>query len=340
MRVKAIDIARELGLSKATVSLALNNKPGVNPKTRQEILECRERMEQENPPGQVPVKKEKGYVIKIIVFTRELKVAKGAELDLWTDVNAVFDAVAKSWGYVLEISYFNLLKEEFGQLEKECNQNKVAGVVLFGTELYPEDAGKFKKIQKPMVVYDCDLEDEKYPCVVVDNAGGVKMAVDYMVARGKKNLVYLSRNIQIYNYQQRQLGFEKALREHNLEFSRENQMLSMGEKIDTIYQNMKSYIDTHELPDGFIMESYHLSIGAIRAFREKGIQIPRDVSIIGIDELPDYMTGEQQLTTIRIPHTERANMVMLLLFHEITNGSSIKSRIETYCKLIEGNTVI
>ena len=47
MIVKAVDIARELGISKATVSLALNNKPGVNEKTKQAILECKARLEQQ-----------------------------------------------------------------------------------------------------------------------------------------------------------------------------------------------------------------------------------------------------------------------------------------------------
>lgn len=69
MRVKAIDIARELNLSKATVSLALNNKPGVNPNTREKILECRERLEK----GELTVKTSfaaTGKIIKIVLALR------------------------------------------------------------------------------------------------------------------------------------------------------------------------------------------------------------------------------------------------------------------------------
>ena len=270
--------------------------------------------------------------------TRDLCIAKGAELDLWTDVNAVFDQIAKSWGCELEVSYFDVQKDSSENLALSCNKENVAGVILFGTELYPSDVPRFCGIKKPVVVYDSDLESDRYPCVVVNNAGGVKTAVDYLVEHGKKNIVYLARNATIYNYTKRREGFLLAMQEHNLDT--EKKLLFMGEKIDEIYQNMKDYLEQNPLPEAFIAESYHLSIGSIRAFRQKNIKVPKDVSIIGMDELPDYMTGEYQLTTIRIPHTERANWAMQMLYREIYESSSTKSKIYTNCKLMEGNSVL
>ena len=339
MRVKAIDIARELDVSKATVSLALNNKPGVNEKTKKMILECKARLESRDVNDKIFPKKDSGYVIRIIVATRGLGIIQNAELDLWTDVNAVFDTIAKEWGCTLEVSYFNMLKDSKEKMVNDCNQDYVAGVMLFGTEMYPSDAEMFRKIHKPKVVYDCDLMDDAYPCVVVNNEDGVRRAVDYLVEHQKKNIVYLARNRKIYNYEHRRIGFVNAMREYNLLLDEKTQLLTMGETIEEIYQNMKKYIELNKLPDAFIFESYHLSIGAIRAFRSENVKVPEDISVIGIDELPDYLTGEYQLTTIRIPHTERAKLAMQLLYHEMHDSCSTKSKLFTNCKLIEGDTV-
>ena len=339
MRVKAIDIAKELGISKATVSLALNDKPGVNDKTKQMVIDCKARMESRDASENIFHKRENGNVIRIIVATRDLGIVQNAELDLWTDVNAVFDRIAKEWGCTLEVSYFNMLKDSKEKMANDCNQEYVAGVILFGTEMYSSDAEMFRKIHKPKVVYDCDLMEDTYSCVTVNNEDGVKRAVDYLVAHQKKNIVYLARNRKIYNYEHRRIGFLNAMREYNLLLDEKSQLLVMGEKIEDIYQNMKSYLEANKLPDAFIFESYHLSIGAMRAFRSADIKVPEDISVIGIDELPDYLTGDYQLTTIRIPHTERAKLAMQLLYHEMHDSCSTKSKIFTNCKLIEGDTV-
>lgn len=338
MKIKSIDIARELGISKATVSLALNGKPGVSEKTKQEIFACKQQLESSSTKKIADTSISSGKMIKVILPSKNLHIIRDPELDLWTDVNIVFDKMAKLKGYTLGITYIDMVMDSSEQLTIECNVDNVAGVVLFGTELQKEDMSFFKKIRKPMVIYDCDMECDAYSSVMVDNISAVKKAVDYLMKNQLKNVVYLAKSTDIYNYQQRRKGFIEALGQYNIPFQPE-QMLVMGDKIESIYRNMKYFIETHTLPEAFIMESYHLSVGALRAFREKKINIPKDISIIGIDELPSYMTGECELTTIRIPHTERANMVMTMLFREIENDISFKSKIYTNCRLIQRNSV-
>ena len=63
------------------------------------------------------------------------------------------------------------------------------------------------------------------------------------------------------------------------------------ETIEEIYYFMKDYLERNPLPDAFLMDTYHVSIGAIRALREKGIVFPEEVSLVGVDMLPPYLTG-------------------------------------------------
>ena len=100
MNVKSIDIARALGISKSTVSLALNGKPGVSEQTRQEVLACKKQLEEHGvvPPGMFSRQPEqrKRQQIKIVKITNGMKNIQGAELDLWTDVNQVFEKKSAS----------------------------------------------------------------------------------------------------------------------------------------------------------------------------------------------------------------------------------------------------
>lgn len=336
MKVKAADIAKELGISKATVSLALNDKPGVSERTRQEIFECREWLSQ-GRPEETKVS-DKNQIIKVVITNRELKVVYGAELDLWTDVLAVFDSGAKRLGYTVGVTYVNMLRDDIEGLTWECNQDIVAGVILNGTELWPEDWEQFRGIDKPMVIYDNDLEELARYCVVIDNRSGVNLAMSHLYQHKKKHILYLSHQEEIYNFRQRRKAFTEFIYEHNLGMER-NRIVEMGTSIETVYRKMLNYLENNNLPEAFIMENYQVSIGVMRALREKKIHVPEDISLVGIDEVPSYTTGDCELTTIKIPHTDRARLTMAFLEREIEETEGIKSVIMTKCKLIMGNSV-
>ena len=87
------------------------------------------------------------------------------------------------------------------------------------------------------------------------------------------------------------------------------------------------------------MESYHVSMGTIMAMQELGIQIPEDVSLIGIDALPSFLTGGIRMTSIRVPHTERAYWTVQLLLKEMDHPVREKCKLYTNCVFVNGDTV-
>ncbi len=334
MKIKAVDIARELGISKATVSLALNNKPGVNKQTRQMIFECKERLEK-NEKEPDTVKNQDIKVIKVVFVIGISRVVY--ETDLKTDVLAVFDKESKKMGYSIGITYVDLMEDDMEPVINECNMNSVAGVILFGTEMLPSDYDLFRKINKPMIVYDNDFENCPHHRVCIDNISGIGMGVEYLIKRGCTQIRYLANETDCYNFKQRREGFKQAMIK-KLEFH-EKLIIPMGWSIDTVYESMKKYLQEGNLPDAFIMENYQVSIGVMKAMRELRIKIPQDISLIGVDEIPSYSTGDCKLTTIKIAHTDRASMVMSLLQREIQESISTKFKVMSDCQLIEGNSV-
>lgn len=355
MKVKAVEIAKKLNISKATVSLALNNKPGVSEETREKVFRC---MEELNHQSENTLDSRTGFtttgmeasglvdpvqtvkkMIKVIVVDNKLNVGINSEMDLWSDVYALIEREVKRLGYTLGITFINYYKkEEIEQAVEEANDPAVAGVILEATEMQPDQLESFRKIKKPLVIYDNDLGPD-HNCIVIDGVTAVRDCVDYLVERGNTDIQYLANKEDIYNFRQRRSGYRAGLRKHNLEL-KEDSIIYIGKKIEEVYQNMKAYLETSPvLPDAFIMENYQVSIGVMRALREKGIHIPEDVSLIGVDELPSYLTGDFPLTTVRVVHEERAKILVMFLEQEIQGELHKKYKILSNCSLIEGDSV-
>lgn len=328
MKVRAVDIAKKLNLSKATVSLALNHKPGVSPATREAIFECAAEMENQK-------QQQAKQMIKIIGLQGE--ATENEEMDLWMDVYEALDRETKRMGYTLGITYSGLKQEELEAAIADANEENVAGVFVCGTELKPDQMKLFRKLKKPVAIYDNDAEGA-YQCTVIDNAGIIRDAVDLLVSRGCRNIRYLGNTIDMYNFQQRKAGFRAGLWKNRLEL-REDSIVLVGKRIQEVYEYMMRYLQSHKLPDAFIMDNYQVSIGTMKALRELNIRVPEDVSLIGVDELPSMVMADYTLTTAKIFHAERGRSLLLLLEQEINGNLTSKFKMVSGYKLIEGNSI-
>ena len=342
MNVKSIDIARALGISKSTVSLALNGKPGVSEQTRQEVLACKKQLEEHGtlPPGMFSGQQgqKKRQQIKLVRINNGMKQVRGTELDLWTDVNEVIEKNLKANGYSLGLLYADFREKDQSRMIAECNADDVAGVIIFGTELKPENEPFLEGIQKPLVIYDAILETEKYPTVVIDNRQGVELAVKELLAKGNTDIQYLSNPMQMYNYLSRQRGFLEIMKKKGLGDA-SDRIIKTGSTVEDVRKMMRERLQTGKLPQAYIMESYHVSMGTIMAMQELGIQIPEDVSLIGIDALPSFLTGGIRMTSIRVPHTERAYWTVQLLLKEMDHPVREKCKLYTNCVFVNGDSV-
>ncbi len=355
MKVKAVDIAERLGISKATVSLALNGKPGVGEETRARVLRCKEEMEAQldqmiqlsvdaaptENPVVVPEKVRNlntGNIIKVIMFDRRLGVLCDPALNVWSEMLRVFDSEMKEYGYEIGITYVGAQEDEIDRLVEECNQDSVAGVLLYATEMQEGDFDLgFRQIRKPMVVYDFDA-GSRYHSVVIDNENAVENAVKFFQSRGCESIYYLSQKISIYNFEERRSGFLAGCYKAKLD-SRMTPMIRVGNSVDEAYTYMKSWLVDHELPDALILENYQVTIGVVKALLEEGVSIPEDVSLIGVDEVPSYMTGGVEVACVQVPHVERGRVAIHMLLDEIETSAELKLKVATRSQLMLKHSV-
>lgn len=362
MKIKMVEVARRLGISKATVSLAVNNKPGVSEKTKQEVLACIETLRRENAAGPAMSKDAAGEempnaeedestaavhaeieaagtsaetqsavcrpkLIMVVIINHRKQVVCDPELDLWSEVLATFESEARKLGYLYCLRYLN---EEAGEKENiiaECNMEFVEGVIIYGTEMLPEDEAILDRIHKPLVLYDCAVKDGRYSCVCIDNVQAVTRAMELLEEAGAREIKYLSVDKEIYNFARRRDAFRNTLIDKDY-MPKKDDIIALGGRIPEITENMLEWLLHHHCPQGFVFENYQISIGVLTALRRAGISVPGDVKAVGIDEIPEYLIPDVRLPQIKIPHGERAVIAMELLEREIRqSGAFMKMKI-------------
>ncbi|WP_300080393.1 LacI family DNA-binding transcriptional regulator [uncultured Thomasclavelia sp.] len=327
MKIKAAQIARDLGLSKATVSLALNDKPGVSEETKKMIFQYIDRMEK-------GIDIVENNIIKIVNYSKKENIY-GGEVDLWSEVLSEFNKEAKKDGYSLGIDYINDDIDEINKLIMECNQGHVVGAIVFANDLDEDIFKLFKQIKKPLIIYDNDFDDDNYSYVMIDNYQGMEKIIKLIVEKGFNEVCYLANSHDNYNFRKRRMAFTDLISKYNLT----GRIFITGNDVESVYAAMKTELVDKSFPKVLISENYQVSIGTIKAIQEMNLSFKDDINLIGIDEIPDYFCYGHHLTALKIIHGKRAGVALSLLKKEIEDHDVEKFKIYSTCRLIEGDTI-
>lgn len=327
MKIKAAQIARDLGLSKATVSLALNDKPGVSEETKKMIFQYIDRMEK-------GIDITENNIIKIICYLNK-ENAYSSEVDLWSEVLTEFNKEAKKDGYSLGIDYIDDNIDTINKLIMECNQGHVVGAIIFANDLDEENFKMFKRIKKPLIVYDNDFDDDDYSYVMIDNYRGVEKIIKLIVEKGFNEVCYLANSHDNYNFRKRRWAFTNLINKYNLA----GRIITTGKDVESVYEVMKNELVNKSFPKVLISENYQVSIGTIKAIKKNNLNFKDDINLIGIDEIPDYFCYGHRLTALKIIHGKRAGVALSLLKKEIEDEDSEKFKIYSTCQIIDGDTI-
>ena len=337
MRIKAKEIAQELGLSEATVSLALNNRPGVNANTKKRILECvRAKQEKELKNFETQEKSIQGKVI-MLNYVKNGIIMKRSQ-DRHPVIETIKEIVERC-GYSFE---YRLFQEQFEHVENliaECREKDVKGIYIMAAEMGKSDIYPFLELQIPIVTGDNLFYEEGINSFRIDNREGIRRGVDYLIDKGHSRIVYLAEDIDIFNFLERREAFvlEMAKRECG---DASNRIRHLGSNVEEAAFSMGKYLDEGMRGvTAFILESSVISMGVIKALLERNVRIPRDISLLGFDAVAPVELPGFELTLIKGTHTKRhiAAVKHLLRYMEDENEEIMRVYYKT--RFSEGETV-
>ena len=281
------DVAREAGVSIATVSNVLNGSDVVHPKTREHVLDVAKRL---------------NYIPN--VNGRQLRAAQTHNIGLFVtsmtgsyygDMADAIHYLCQKHGYELQIF---IVDEDKSPIPRLQNQSIDGAIIMFGS-LSEEDKAQLMKTAIPIVFMDQELAGTNISSVIYESFEHGRMAAEYLLGLGHRDLMHIYGMPANYDSIQRLNGFRAALRDAGVPL-REEYILSGRFERAAAYRSMHRYLqEGRRLPDAVFAANDLSALGCMEAFREYGIRVPEDISVIGCDDniLASYVTPG--LTTIR-----------------------------------------
>lgn len=314
------ELAKELGLSPAALSLIINHKPGVSESTRIRVLEQLQHMGFEHLIKKAPAVPSSNLCF--IIYKRN-----GEILDLHPFFLLLMEYIethARSYGYHILLCTIDKRRPLAPQLEhvKELDSQ---GMLIFATEMQDEDLEPFLRLQIPVVALDNDFTRLSCNTVSINNQMGTYQAIEYLVKMGHHRIGYLKSSSRISSFEERQHGYEDALTYFNLSFAPED-IIPVHYTEEGSYRDIRQFLENHpdtRFPDAFVCDDDTSAAGALRAFSERGYQIPRDISIIGFNDRPSCEVTTPPLTSINVSKHALATEAVDELVRMIQNPDAL-----------------
>lgn len=320
MSVTLADIARELGLSKMTVSRAINNDPLVNAKTREQVLEVSRRLNYQPNHFARALVTNRSFLIGVIVPS--LRHSYFAEILHGIGVYAR----AAKYQIVIGNSEENLAREIS---EAEALRWRTDGLIIAPSIPAPKaDVYKTMLHSGTKIVFiDRTLKGVDCPAVATDNIEVGRLATEHLIKLGHTRIGHL-RGTTTSTSKERLEGYKQALSKNGVAYDK-SLVRECGLMESDGYRAMKSWIKADNLPSAVFAVNDPAAIGAMQAMTEAGIRIGEDVAIVGGGNIHYGDILSVPLTTVSWSRTEMGRAAARLLIQSIesANGDADRQKV-------------
>lgn len=357
--MKAKELAKKLGVSPATVSLVLNNKPGISEALRRSLIARIEEMgcggmlcescKEGNAPssGKEPAA---CPVIAYLIYTAgcDENVSTGSSWSVTPFYTAVMEGAemeARDNRYCLSILHMN--QEESNDLPALLRRaGNVAGVIVQASHIDERIMADMRSIDVPRVFIDAYRPDLPYSSVCVNNEQGIFTLVRYLKEKGHRELGYVISEDASESLQERLRCFHTALRVFELPDRPENYFSSAWDEEThsfDFHRLSQQFKEREKLPTAIVAEDDGDALHVMLALRDMGLKVPEDVSVVGFDDNFLSSMTEPRLTTVKNYRHLMGRECVVLLQNLIrlrkVGVNNPRLKIEIATKLVERESV-
>ncbi len=301
------DIAKHLGLSISTVSRALKDNPRISGFTKGKVRRTAKELGYLSIDMLGNFQKENTNLIGVIV--------PKISYHLYAMAISGIESVAEKHGMHIIVCQSNESYEREKDLVEELINIGVNGVIV---SLASETKNflhfeKLKKLNIPLVFFNRECNEVITHKVTIDNRKAAHEAVRHLISIGCKKIAYLGGPLMLQINKDRAHGYRDALEEAGITFDENLMVFSKFDKERTL-SAAREMLYSPDYPDGILAFSDQIAISIMLAAKERGIIIPKQLSIIGFNNEPVDELLEPSLTSIDQPGIkmgeEAANLLL------------------------------
>ncbi|MCL1630641.1 catabolite control protein A [Sporolactobacillus sp. CPB3-1] len=317
MSATIYDVAREAGVSMATVSRVVNGNPNVKPTTRKKVSEAIKRL---------------GY--------RPNAVARGLASKKTTTVGVIipdissvyFSELARGIEDIATMYKYNIIlcdsdqnKEKEIHLIQTLLGKQVDGIVFMGGKIDQEHIDEFKQANVSIVLAATVDEQHEIPSVNIDYEQAVFEAISTLIKSGNRRIGFVSGPLEVpINRKYKMEGYKRALESHDISF--DESLVIQG---DYTYESGKEaaaqFLSQEITPTAVFVDSDEMAIGTIHEIQDKGLRVPEDIEVISSENTRLVQMVRPTLTSIAEP-TYDIGAVAMRLLTKFMNNEKVESR--------------
>lgn len=296
-KVTMEDIANKLGISKVSVSKALNDKEGVSEELREQVKEMAQKL---------------GY--RLNNSARSLKTNRVSNVGILIAERYVVEQFGNHFGETQKTYYFNIQgqltrklsdfgyssiievlshEDEKGQvLPRMYNENKVDGIIVLG-QLDVSYLKTLEELNLPLLYMDFYTHFSEVDSIITNNFHSAYQLTNLVIKSGHRKIGFVGNIYATSSIQDRYLGYYKALIEHQIPLNKDYVINDRNERGNLIDLDLPE-----ELPTAFVCNCDLVAYKLINQLKEKGIRVPEDCSVVGFDNSIFATISSPQITTV------------------------------------------
>ncbi|NOZ60867.1 MAG: LacI family transcriptional regulator [Calditrichaeota bacterium] len=327
------DVAKKAGVSVSTVSLVINNKPGVNETTRQRILKAIKELNYHPhyfARGLASKRKGNiGFILTNYHFSRAepfyTKIFLGSELE------------ARNHNYYILLT---TVESKFSRKDvpRFLSEKNVDGVILAGK--IPTGLIEYlSHFDLPVIFIDYVPPRGKYLAVLMDNVDGAIQAITHLIKKGHQKIAFVGGDIGHPSIHSRLKGYKLALEKHGIRISED---LIVATAPDTTsqygYQSTCDLLDKKIPFTAIFATNDAMAFGCMKCLREKHIRVPDQVALIGFDDVEIASQMDPKLTTIRVNKEDIGSIAVKTMVDIINSNRKLQGRFLVPVELVVRNS--
>ncbi len=322
------DIATEAGVSLATVSRVLNGDPTLNVKneTKQRILDIAAKLEYRTSSSKKAAKevKQKHHFLALYSYRQETEVNDPYYLSIRHGI----ETQCEKLGITLTNCYDSVIDVE---------TKKITGILLVGKT----DLNVINKLPQRLSDSICYIDfsdsDSRYDCVNIDLERICKQVIDFFIEQGYERIGLISGQTMPNTVDIREKVF---LDYGDLKGVVSDDDIYRGDFSSLSgYELAKAMLEKGDIPKALFITSDSIAIGALRAFHESGLNVPQDIALISMNDIPTAQFTFPPLSTVRTHSEMMGIQAVNLLLEKYRDGRKLPLRVFVPSKLeLRGTT--
>lgn len=318
------DIAKESGVSVATVSRYMNKVSYTSPETEKKIQVVLDRFNYTPNAVARGLAKQKSKTIALI--TPDITNPFFPEL-----VKAI-EGVSKMKGYSLLL--INMTEKDLSNQDVWNNfkSRYIDGFILAESDLSIDTSNYLESLKIPFVRIDRAVDSENYNSVSVNNFAGARLAVSHLIEIGCRKIAHISGPKSLFPAQERLAGYTSILKEHKY-----TPIVYEGDfTLESGMKETEKLLHDHPAIDGVFYANDLMAVGSLKTFNKLNVAIPQDVAIIGFDGILLTEIVNPEISSVKQPIDKIGEIATSNLIQAIENpDESFEQSVVLDLELIE-----